>query len=207
MGLYLCTLYTNEPGYNPEPVTIEGRAVEREIVAATAGKARYEWYLDLCEAWGSARFQDIRVKSLRTRKAHICIGWERRLETANAIVRVIAAHGRHFLSENSDRRVPVENPFVSHFLVDSKHELWFVDRYTRRHILIRHDSWPGWSDGGTLRGIVSHLGEFVSEGSNINQGYFGISPSWMPDHWGYGDDMAKVRDEVAAILKDRQEEK
>lgn len=199
MGIYLCTLYECQCG-DSRPVVIEGRAVEGEVVARNGGKARYSWWLKLKDCNEDIRLQDIRVKSLRTRKAHIANGWGERLETANEIVRVIASHGRHFLSENSDRREPIESPFISCFLVDVNREVWFVDRYSRKHILVRHQEWPGWSDGGTLRGIVVHLAAHIATGAPINAGYFGISPDWMPDHWGYGDDMAKVRDGVAAVL-------
>lgn len=199
MGIYLCTVWERPRWGDPQPAVVDGRRVESEIVAENGGKARYRYWKSVREYW-DVKLQDIRVKSLRSRKAHIANGWRERLETANAIVGVIAKYGRHFLSENSDRREPVENPFVSRFLVDVNREVWFVDRYTRKHILVRHHEWRGWSDGGTLRGIVQHLAEHISAGSPINPGYFGVSPDWMSDHWGYGDDMLKVRDEVAKIL-------
>lgn len=199
MGIYLCTVFERPKFGDACPVVVDGKRVETEIVADNGGKARYRYWRMVREYW-DVRLQDIRVKSLRGRKVHIANGWRQRLETANAIVQVIAAHGRHFFSENSDRREPVENPFVSHFLVDRNHEVWFVDRYTRKHVLVRHSEWRGFSEGGTLRGIVQHLAAHIAEGAEINPGYFGISPDWMPNHWGYGDDMLKVRDGVAAIL-------
>lgn len=207
MRLYLCTLYERPTYGEPRPVVFDGVKVCREIVADNGGKARYRWWRSLRESWEEIRLQDIRVLSLRNRKVHISNGWQNRLETANAIVRVIAAHGRHFLSENSDRRELVENPFVSHFVVDKNHEVWFVDRYTRKHILVRHQDWDGmgWSDGGTLRSIVQHLAAHISEGAAINPGYFGISPDWMPNHWGYGDDMRKVSDEINELLNRKAE--
>lgn len=201
MSLYLCTVWERPRFGDPRPAEVDGHIVEQEIVALNGGKARYRYWLDIREYLG-VKLQDIRVKSLRSRKVHIANGWRERLETANAIVQVIARYGRHFLSENSDRREPVDNPFVSRFLVDVNREVWFVDRYSRKHILVRHQEWPGWSDGGTLRGIVQHLAAHIAEGAKINPGYFGPSPQWCCDGdvWGYGADMLKVRDEVAAIL-------
>jgi len=196
--IYLCTLCKKSSG-ELRPVVWDGRTIEEEIVAENGNKARYRWWRRLVEFNDQIKLQDIRVKSLRSRKVPIVEGWEKRLETANSIVRVIAAHGRHFFSENSDRYKPVENPFVSRFLVLNG-EVWFVDRYTRKHILVRHQDWPGWSDGGTLRRIVQELAAHISQAKSINPDYFGLSPDWMCDHWGYGEEMVMVRDGVAAIL-------
>lgn len=200
MGNYECTVYERPQFGDRQPVVIDGHVVSREIVAETASKARYRYWRDVSEYW-DVSLMDIRVRSLNRRVAPpLPDGWQVRLETANAIIRVIASHGRHFLSENSDRRQLVADPFIAYFRVDKCNELWFVDRHSRRSILVRHQKWPGFSDGGTLRGIIQHLSEHIASAAIINPGYFGTSPDWMNDHWGYGDDMLKVRDGVAAIL-------
>lgn len=210
MRLYEAILYEKPiPGFSATPVQLEGRDVSQEIVALNAGKARYRFYLDLCEAWGkeNVRLQDIRVRSLSKRESrHLDDGWQHRTETVNAIIRVIGSHGRRFLSENSDRFHYVENPFFAHFTVDKRKEIWFVDRYTRNPILVRHQDWPGFSDGGTLRGLVEHFAAYIRGGSEINMRAFG---PW-PDHycggdlWGYGDDMQKVREEIVWILSSEE---
>jgi hypothetical protein len=202
MGLYECTLYEKPKYGDPRPVVIDGQTVSCEIVADNAGKARYRWWLNLTDCRDDIRLQDIRVRSLNHRKAApMADGWERRLELSNAIIRVIASHGRRFFSEDADRLARVENPFVSHFTVDRNGELWLIDKHTRKPVLVRlRDEWRHFSDGGTLRAIVEHLAEHIRAASPINPRWFGISPDWMPNHWGYGDDMARVADRVRELL-------
>jgi hypothetical protein len=204
--IYEATLYERPiAGFKPVPVRIDGEPVSREISAASGGKARYRFYRDMREAWGdSVRIQDIGIRSIS--KDPPCVmqdGWGERLKTVNAVIRVIGSHGRHFLSENSDSRALVATPFFAYFGVDARNELWYVDRYTRKPILVRHQDWPGFSDGGTLRDLIRHLGAYISQAHPINMRYFGPWPQWScgGDLWGYGNDMQKVRDDIAAILK------
>jgi len=196
-------LYEKPKYGDARPVVIDGAAVSTEMVALNAGNARYRYWRDITEYWQDVKIQDIRVRSLAKRKAAPMVdGWQARLETANFIVKVIASCGRHFFSENSDRRELVANPFIAYFAVDKVGELWFVDRYTRKPVLVRHHEWRGFSDGGTLRCIVQHLAEHIREDKPVKIGYFSPSPKWVcdGDHWGYGEDMPKVRDAVAQIL-------
>lgn len=203
LGIFKCTVYEDSRYGDPRPVFVEGREVSAEIVAATAAKARYRYWRNVSEFWDTVKLQDIRVRSLNRQKAPAMPeGWAARLERCNAIIRVIASHGRHFLSENSDRRgVLIENPFIAYFKLDPQGELWYVDRYSRKPILVRHQEWPGFSDGGTLRIIIQRLAAHIVEDAPINPGYFGVSPEWMPDHWGYGDDMPKVAAEASRIIE------
>jgi hypothetical protein len=204
MTLYECVLYKQYTGYTKlVPVQIDGHLITREVVAMTARKARYSYWLDLTEYDTGVRLQDIRVRSLARKQAPaMADNWRTRLETANAIIRVMAAYGRHFFSENSDNPNPVSNPFVAHFQVDRSGELWFVDRYTRQPILVRHFDWPGFTDGETLRCLVEHLAAHIRDSKPINLSYFSPSPPWIcrGDLWGYGEDMIKVRDAVAALI-------
>lgn len=203
--LYLCTLYEITKYGDSRPVMIEGQECCREYVALTAGKARMEYWRDLRDAWPDVRIQDIRVKSLSKRVATpLTQGWRERLEKANAIIRVIGSHGRRFLSENSDRRESelTPNPFFAYFFVDSQNELWYVDRYTRRPILVRLQDWSGFSDGGTLRSIIVHLAHYINACSVLEMRHFGPFPYWLcgGDPWGYGlDEMEKVREGIKAI--------
>ena len=203
MGLYECVVYEKSRYGEPHPVMLDGKPVSAELVSACAGKARYKYWRLVKEYW-DVEIADIRVRSLNKRKQPaLPDGWQDRLETANAIIRVMAKYGRHFLSENSDRRELVADPFIAHFRLDAQNELWFVDRYSRKPVLVRHSDWPGFSDGGTLRSIVQHLAAFITETQPIRIGWFSPSPDWMchGDVWGYGPDMVRVRDEVAAILE------
>lgn len=210
MKLYEATLYSKPDGFiSPYPITIDGHQVRQEYVADTASKARYKMYVDLCDAWGreEVRIQDIRVRSLEKYlpKRNLDDGWEKRLEQVNEMIKVIGSHGRHFLSENSDRRTLVENPFFSYFKIDKRNEIWFIDRYSRKPILVRHRDWDGWSDGGTLRSLVEHFANYIRGGSQINKKLFGPYPDWVcgGDLWGYGDDMQKVRDGIAKIMEEK----
>jgi hypothetical protein len=208
MRIYEATLLEKPTFGERQPVMIDGHEVSQEIIAETAGKARYSFYLDLKDCYDNVRFQDIRVRSMfREPRREMQDGWGERLNTANAIIRVIGSYGRHFLSENSDRQTLVTDPFFAYFKVDGRNELWYVDRYTRKPILVRHQEWPGFSDGGTLHSLVAHLGRFIKGGSDVVMRAFGPWPEWIcgGDPWGYGDDMQKVRDEIATLLESKTE--
>ena len=207
MRIYEATLYDRPTWGDPQPVRFNGREVSREFVAETASKARYRFYRQLKESLSEVRFQDIRVRSLcRRPKQEMQDGWGERLKTANAIIRVIGSYGRHFLSENSDRSPQslVKEPFFAYFGVDARNELWYVDRYSRKLILVRHQDWPGFSDGGTLRSLVSLLAHYIENGQDNVMRMLGPWPEWIcgGDLWAYGDDMQKVRDEINALLGD-----
>ena len=206
MGIYEATLYDRPKWGDPQPVMIDGQEIKEDIVAETASKARYKFYRDIKESLEEVRFQDIHVRSLRNMEPRHDLGykWGERLCQVNEIIKVIGSHGRHFLSENSDRKTLVENPFFAYFWVDDRREIWFVDRYSRKDILVRLREWDGWSDGGTLRDLVKHFAKYISgEIREINMRHFGPWPEWICDGglWGYGkDEMQRVRDGVKAIL-------
>lgn len=210
MPVYECVVYERPKFGDPQPVVVDGQVWSREVVAERAAKARYSFWLSVHEWNDEVRIIDIRVRSLRGKKAEpMADGWESRLETANAIIGVIASHGRRFFSQNADRRTTcVENPFIARFQVDTRGELWFVDSYTRRLVLVRHSKWPGFSSGGTLRAIVEHLAEFIKAAKPVNIDYFSPSPQRVcnGDLWGYGTDMLKVRDEVQQLISTKNEE-
>lgn len=182
----------------------DGKEWTREMVAESAGKARYREWIK-CRDYG-IEFGDIRVRSLakRTPIQH-AEGWHGRMGRCNQIVHIVAKYGRHFLSENSDKREPVDDPFVSSFFTDKRNELWWIDRYTRKFILVRlNDQWPGFSDGGTLRGLVRAMAHYIETGDVIVLNWrFGPFYDWDcgGDPWGYGDDMPKVRAEALEILQ------
>lgn len=186
------------------PIVTSGESWAREVVAENAGKARMQVWRSIRECYDDFPLGNVKVRSLAKRKAPPMMdGWESRLNTSNAIIRVMAAHGRHFFSENSDRRELVANPFIAHFTVDKQGELWFIDRYTRKAILVRQDgNWRGFSGGGTLRSIVCVLASYITRDIPVSLSYFSPSPEWVcgGDLWGYGNDMLIVRDEVAKLL-------
>lgn len=195
MGLYECTVMETSKHGDLHPMLIDGKPCTEELVSGNAGKARMKVWRRVREYWPDFPIGNIRVRSLNKRQAAPMVaGWEARLDTANAIVRVIAKYGRHFLSENSDRRELVPNPFIAHFKVDAQGELWFVDRYSRKPVLVRHQDWPGFSDGGTLRAVVQHLAAYITCAVPVVPGYF------RGDHWGYGDDATRMYRQVLFTL-------
>lgn len=113
---------------------------------------------------------------------------QQRLEVCNSLLQTIASCGRKFF--HYDGRIGRLE------MDDRRHHLWFVDEYTQKHIYL-HSSWSQWkgfTGGGTLKDLIKALKVFVVEGKQIRQA-LGPFPSWIceGDPWGYGDDMAIVR--------------
>jgi hypothetical protein len=133
---------------------------------------------------------------------------QQRIEIANRILRVIAAHGRRFFSQDSDQSVRMENPRVSQFEI-IKGRLWFRDKYTDKLIFVHFEPrwrsrWRGFSDGGTLRSLVEHLRDFIlKKVDRVNIKYFGPWAEYVcgGDLWGYGDEMGTVRGQIAALME------
>lgn len=203
--IYECTITELDWDGKMRPAQLDGGEHWSEIVAQSRGKARYRYLLSLDGCWADLKVHQIAVRAPRSRNAwwRMTEGWQTRLDTANAIICVMAQYGRHFFSENCDRRELVADPFIAHFRVDKWGELWFIDRYTRKPVLVRlNGRWRNFSDGGTLRSIVQHLAAHIEQATPVNIGYFSPSPEWVcrGDLWGYGADMVKVRDEVAALV-------
>lgn len=204
MRLYICTLLERPSGEPPRPLIHEGQIVTREIVAESPGKARHEWLCTLHDAgWDEFSYANISVRTAKRARPAPLFGADKRLECANDIIRVIATHGRRFFSSDADWAEPHADPFIAHFYRDDRNELWFVDSYTRKSILVRHFEWPGFTNGGTMRAIVEHLADHIETGKPINLSYFSPSPQWVNggDLWGYGNDMALVAKTVASLVK------
>jgi hypothetical protein len=110
-----------------------------------------------------------------------------RAEIANRLLIAIASCGRRFFAYQ-DR--------VSQFSIDHRGRIWFTDKYTQKRIYIQYEGrWRGFSDGGTLRGLVEKLRDFITEGKLLPSGIFGPWPEWVcgGDLWGYGDEMERIR--------------
>ena len=131
-----------------------------------------------------------------------------RLTVANEIIEAIASCGRHFLSMNSDCRGDLDPAArVSRFEI-VKGRLWYVDKYKESRIFVHYDprcrSGWGWrfSEGGTLLRLLQDLRDFIVTGDPVNLAFFGTFPHWLcgGDPWGYGADMAVLRNRVEAII-------
>jgi hypothetical protein len=116
-----------------------------------------------------------------------------RLNKANELIALIAGCGRKFFAHNGR---------ISHFEIDQRGRIWFIDAYREARIYTHFISgrWHGFSEGGTLRDLVIRLRDFISIGKKIT-GVFGPFPDWYSegDPWGYGQDMQKVAEKALEL--------
>lgn len=128
---------------------------------------------------------------------------QERLEIANEMIRVIASCGRNFFSmqeyhRNSQSGLTQEElARISCLELDGRGRVWLINKYTTKRIYTHYKgAWRGFSDGGTLRGVIIQLREYVNHGKLLTEGVFGPWPDWYcrGDLWGYGEDMHLVRE-------------
>lgn len=126
---------------------------------------------------------------------------QERLSAVNEFIKVIASCGRNFLSENSDKRNKVESPFISFMEVDKNGKVWYTDRYTKKRIYTHYKyDWRGFSEGGTLRGIVDGLRDFIKRGETFRKEYFQADMgNGFKNPWGYGEDMLIVKEAAVRL--------
>jgi len=110
-----------------------------------------------------------------------------RADNANELLMTIAYTGRKFFHHGGA---------VSHFEVDCRGRIWFIDGYRGDKIYTHYTNgrWRGFSQGGTLRGLIIALRDYISHSKTIG-GAVGPFPSWYSDGdpWGYGEDMKIVQ--------------
>jgi hypothetical protein len=115
-----------------------------------------------------------------------------RADTANEFLAVIASCGRRFFRHDDA---------VYAFSVDERARVWFTDSYSKRRIYTHYPhEWRGFTNGGTMRGLVERLRDYIMTGApqRLNLGPW---PKHYCDRdlWGYGDDMQRVRDAAARL--------
>ena len=126
-----------------------------------------------------------------------------RLNVANQAIEIIASHGRKFFSLHADGRT--EGPErVSRFELRDGGRLWFIDKYTQKAIYVayRRGRWSGFSEGGTLRDLVCAMADWITgKRKDFPSKAFGPWPDYVcgGDLWGYGPDMAKVREQIGKL--------
>lgn len=115
---------------------------------------------------------------------------QQRVEVANAMINIIAINGRQFF-RYKDR--------VGCFGLDCRGHLFYRDAYSQRDIFIKK-GWRsrrgnGFTEGGTMKGIIGALAKYIRKGQTLHPRCFGPWPDWICDGdlWGYGEDMEKVR--------------
>lgn len=118
---------------------------------------------------------------------------QERIEKANAVIQVIAKHGRRFFYYD-------ETGAVSYFKLDERGRIWLVDKYSQKPVYVAYSyEWRNFTEGGTLRCLIEALTEFIRSGTQVPSGHFGPWPDWCArgDLWGYGTEaMEAVRVEV-----------
>ncbi|PTM35932.1 hypothetical protein DA103_09135 [Enterobacter cloacae] len=117
-----------------------------------------------------------------------------RLQHANELIRIIAAHGRRFFFSLHTGR-------TAEMLIDPRGRVWFVDEYTGKVIFTHKttfaNKWRGFSHGGTLRDLVEMMREYIVNGDPIPEYYLGPERRQLTDGniWGYEPEaMQTVRD-------------
>jgi hypothetical protein len=117
-----------------------------------------------------------------------------RVEHANELIKVIASHGRKFFDYKGD---------IATLELDKNGKVWFVDEYTKCRIYTHYSRrWSGFNHGGTLRGLVEAMRDYITKGKCLPIGW--IAPIRCNpengDIWGYGKDAAAaVRAEAAKL--------
>lgn len=110
-----------------------------------------------------------------------------RADKANEWLRFIGDRGRRFFFHDG-RYATLEQ--------DARGRAWFVDHYSRRRIYTHNErKWRGFTHGGTLRGVVEVLRDYIRHGHRFNPGYF-TNIKGYGHVWGYSlKDMTAIRDE------------
>ena len=120
---------------------------------------------------------------------------EHRLRIANDFIRVIASHGRRFFYYQG---------YVTRLEVDARGRIWLVDKYMQKRVDThrRNSRWNSFTEGGTMRGLVESLRDYVLGRAPLPLNHLGPAPEWMSggDPWGYGPvAMDAVRRECAGL--------
>ncbi|MCU6798020.1 hypothetical protein OB236_38435 [Paenibacillus sp. WQ 127069] len=171
--------------------------------AETAGKAKYDEYIDVTDCWDIS-FMDF-CKCIRVRK----IGQSaplpnsapfrspERIELVNRLIREIGDRGRQFLYSKKHER------YAAFHWANGR--LWYTDDYTGTPMLMEEgkegktrEQKHAFSHGGTLWGLVNDFRDYIfgDDDANHNNGYGGL----YCQHWGYpAEDIEAIR-EIAIEL-------
>lgn len=121
---------------------------------------------------------------------------EQRAAHANALIDVIARHGRRFFynqRHQRNARIELRNGRV-----------YFIDDYSGKAIYTHRTTfenrWRGFSHGGTLRSLIEQLRDYIMNGTLLSR--WVIAPAYAAsdgDIWGYGPAAEAVRAEAWAL--------
>jgi hypothetical protein len=114
-----------------------------------------------------------------------------RIVAANNLIVAISSVGRHFfLSKKTGN--------VARFVLNKNGRLYYVDGHNGIALPLVHTNSKAWrrhfSQGGTLKGLVLSLAEFIRCGKQVGRSHF-FYPDWYSDGdpWGYDDAMKTVQ--------------
>lgn len=115
---------------------------------------------------------------------------KQRCINANEFLQAIANSGRNFFRNNGSGH----DGYLT--MNDRGNIVWFHDNYTGKRINVaKVGEWDGFSNGGTLKWLVSAIGKHVLTGSTMRHGYFQPTmDNGFENPWGYNDDILLVRD-------------
>lgn len=119
-----------------------------------------------------------------------------RVTEANRVIESISRHGRRFFYCAAQVR-------TAHFILGARGQILFVDDWTGKPVYVAYrGNWRQFSHGGTMRGLVEALAEYIRSGAQIPAGFLGPWPKWIcgGDLWGYGGSaMAALRAETVGM--------
>lgn len=138
---------------------------------------------------------------------------EERLAHANALIKIIASHGRRFYWRATTARsdeLREKNGFAGgnvSRLELRRGRVFYIDSYTGKavytHKTTWSNTWKGFSNGGTLRSLVEDMRDYVLNGTPISSWKIGLpreADSLDNNTWGYaGADLKLVRDAALAL--------
>ncbi|MBY0416701.1 MAG: hypothetical protein K2W88_01395 [Pararheinheimera sp.] len=115
-----------------------------------------------------------------------------RIDHANELIRLIASYGRKFFEHKG---------FVSTLELGKNGRVLFVDYYTQRRIdTHRKGHWNGFTSGGTLKGLVEQMRDYVKTGRPIPLYFIGCYRDNGSNIWGYEEaEIQKLRAAVAGL--------
>lgn len=111
--------------------------------------------------------------------------WQR-VKQANAVIKIVASHGRRFLySEAHDR--------IGRFGLDRVDQVWYVDAHSGMKLYpFGNAPWPGFTHGSTLQDLIARLAQYIETGAALDIECFPLERDAVL--WAYGQEtMAEVR--------------
>ncbi|MCE2029263.1 hypothetical protein [Sessilibacter corallicola] len=116
-----------------------------------------------------------------------------RLEKANEFIEVVSGCGRRFFYNNG---------VIAKFVLSEHGRVFLVDEWTQKKVYTHIDNqeWKNFSGGGTLKGLIIALREFIMHGQRLSAWRFRpVLPNGFENPWGYGNDILIVHDAAIRI--------